>query len=209
MTARGFFVVLEGGEGSGKSTVAAALAVAAERLGRDVVRTREPGGTPVAEAIRGLLLATELPEADPWCEALLFAAARADHVGTVIRPALARGAVVICDRFIDSSAAYQGLGRGLGVAAVREANAVAVLGAQPDLTLLLDIDPEVGLQRAVGHNRMEARSLDFHRAVRAAFLSFAAAEPDCYLVVDAGQPLDAVVAAATEALAQRLTGAVR
>lgn len=209
MTASGFFVVLEGGEGSGKSTVAAALAAAVERLGRVAVRTREPGGTPVAEAIRGLLLSTDLPDPDPWCEALLFAAARADHVGTVIRPALARGAVVVCDRFVDSSAAYQGLGRGLGVAAVREANAVAMRGAQPDLTLLLDIDPVLGLQRALGHNRMEARSLAFHRDVRQAFLSFAAAEPDRYRVIDAAQPIDSVLAVATAALEQRLAEVAR
>jgi dTMP kinase len=209
VTAPGFFIVLEGGEGSGKSTVATALASAAERLGREVVRTREPGGTPVAEAIRGLLLSADLPEADPWCEALLFAAARADHVGALIRPALDRGAVVVCDRFVDSSAAYQGLGRGVGAAAVLEANAVAIAGAQPDLTLLLDIDPMVGLQRAVAHNRMEARSLGFHQAVREAFLSFAAAEPERYRVIDAAQPIDAVVEAATRAMMQRLAEAVR
>jgi dTMP kinase len=207
VTAPGFFLVLEGGEGSGKSTVAAALEHAAAAQGRQVLRTREPGGTPVAEAIRDLLLSQDLPEADPWCEALLFAAARADHVGTAIRPALERGAVVICDRFVDSSAAYQGLGRGLGVAAVREANAAAMAGTVPDLTVVLDIDPAIGLQRAVGHNRMEARSLAFHREVRQAFLDFAAAEPERYCVIDAEQPLASVLAAATAAFEQQLVEA--
>jgi dTMP kinase len=206
VTAPGFFLVLEGGEGSGKSTVAAALERAAAARGRQVLRTREPGGTPVAEAIRDLLLSQELPEADAWCEALLFAAARADHVGTVIRPALEHGDVVICDRFVDSSAAYQGLGRGLGVAAVRSANVAAMAGAVPDLTIVLDIDPAVGLQRAVGHNRMEARGMVFHRQVRQAFLDFAAAEPERYAVIDAGQPLDGVVAAATGAFERQLAG---
>ncbi len=208
MIAPGFFLVLEGGEGSGKSTVSAALERVVVARGRRVLRTREPGGTPVSEAIRDLLLSPELPESDPWCEALLFAAARADHVGSVIRPAVQRGEVVICDRFVDSSAAYQGLGRGLGVAAVRSANVPAIAGTVPDLTLVLDIDPQIGLQRAVGPNRMEARSLAFHRAVRQAFLDFAAAQPDRYLVIDAGRPLAEVVGDAAAAVEQRLAGLV-
>lgn len=199
MTATGFFLALEGGEGSGKSTVAAALEQAFTGWGRQVVRTREPGGTPVAEAIRGLLLSTDLPEAEAWSEALLFAAARADHVGAVVRPALARGDVVICDRFVDSSVAYQGIGRGLGEAAVRAANEPALGGIAPDLTIVLDIDPVIGLRRAVGANRMEARSLAFHTAVRQAFLDFAAADPQRYTVIDASQPVDGVLAAALAA----------
>ncbi len=204
MTNRGFFLALEGGEGSGKSTVARSLEASLVAAGHTVVVTREPGGTRTAEAIRELLLSDRLPEADPWCEALLFAAARADHVGRVIGPALQRGAFVICDRFVDSSVAYQGVGRGLGADAVRQANAVAVGGADPDLTVVLDIDPEVGLRRAVGHNRMEARSLEFHAAVRAAFLGFAEAHPSRYLVVDAGLPAKQVAAAVAEVVDMRL-----
>ncbi len=194
MTQTGLFVVLEGGEGAGKSTVAAALADVLAADGREVVVTREPGGTDAAEALRGLLLDERFADADPWCEALLFAAARADHVAHVIRPALQRGAAIVCDRYVDSSVAYQGVALGLGEPEVRQANARAILGAVPDLTVVLDIAPEAGLRRAVGHNRMEARELAFHESVRAAFLDFAARDPDGYLVIDtrAGGPADAV-----------------
>ena len=198
MKLRGWFLALEGGEGAGKSTVARSLAERIESSGREVVVTREPGGTPVAEAIRTVLLSPELPDAAAWSEALLFAAARADHVQAVIRPALQRGAVVISDRFVDSSVAYQGVGRGLGADAVRRANEVAVAGCAPDLTVVLDIDPAVGLSRAVGANRMEARSMDFHRAVRAAFLAFAAEHPQRYRVLDAGRPAEQVVSAVAQ-----------
>ena len=204
MANRGFFVVLEGGEGSGKSTASRAVAAELAAAGREVVVTREPGGTEVAEAIRDLLLSDRLSSADPWCEALLFAAARADHVGRAIEPALRSGAVVVCDRFVDSSVAYQGAARGLGAAAVRQANAIALRGLRPDLTLVLDIDPAVGLRRAVGHNRMESQSLAFHRAVRAAFLEFAAQEPDRYLVIDAALPALEVGAQAVAAVMARL-----
>jgi len=192
---RGFFLVLEGGEGSGKSTVARALAASLIASGRDVVSTREPGGTPVAEAIRDLLLSDRFAQANPWAEALMFAAARADHVAAVIRPALQREAVVICDRFVDSSVAYQGAALGLGESEVRRANDAAVSGAEPNLTVVLDIDPTIGLARAVGHNRMEARTLDFHRQVRAAFLGFARRWPQRYVVVDASAPAPDVAAA--------------
>ena len=195
MADRGFFLVLEGGEGSGKSTVARALAAGLIASGREVVSTREPGGTPVAEAIRDLLLSDRFAQANPWAEALMFAAARADHVAAVIRPALQREAVVICDRFVDSSVAYQGAALGLGESEVRRANDAAVSGAEPNLTVVLDIDPTIGLARAVGHNRMEARTLDFHRQVRAAFLGFARRWPQRYVVVDASAPAPDVAAA--------------
>jgi dTMP kinase len=191
----GFFLVLEGGEGSGKSTVARAVADRLRACGREVLVTREPGGTPVAEQIRALLLSDGAASADPWCEALLFAAARADHMANAITPALTAGAVVICDRFVDSSVAYQGVGRGLGMAAVRAANAPALQGRQPDLVVVLDVDPATGLARAVGPNRMEAEQLAFHEQVREAFLAFAAADPGRYAVVDAGLPADQVAAA--------------
>jgi dTMP kinase len=203
VTGTPLFVVLEGGEGSGKSTVAAALADALRIGGREVISTREPGGTRAAEALRSLLLDDRFADADPWCEALLFAAARADHVARVIRPALDRGAVVVCDRFVDSSVAYQGVALGLGEQQVRQANAPAIRGAVPDLTVVLDIPADEGLARAVGRNRMEARGLSFHRAVRAAFLEFAARDPGGYLVIDshAAQP-PAVVAQIVARLAQ-------
>lgn len=200
----GFFLALEGGEGSGKSTLARALAEQFRDAGRSVVVTREPGGSPAAEAIRDLLLSDRMAGADPWCEALLFAAARADHVASVIGPALASGSIVICDRFVDSSVAYQGVARGLGEAAVRGANAVAVGDAAPDLTVVLDIDPQVGLARAVGHNRMEAEGLAFHAQVRAAFLEFAARRPQAYLIVPADQPVPQVVATIATVVRQRM-----
>lgn len=204
MIGTGFFLALEGGEGSGKSTLAQTLAEQFRSEGRTVVVTREPGGSPRAEAIRDLLLSDRMAGADPWCEALLFAAARADHVASVISPALAAGSVVICDRFVDSSVAYQGIARGLGELAVRQANAVAVAGAEPDLTVVLDIAPLVGLARAVGHNRMEAEGLTFHSTVRAAFLSFAERSPRNYLVVDAEQPAEDVAAVIATQVRQRM-----
>ena len=203
VTTKGFFLALEGGEGSGKSTLARLLQQRFAAAGAEVVLTREPGGTPAAEAIRDLLLSDRLAEADAWCEALLFAAARADHAARTIRPALAAGAVVICDRFVDSSVAYQGVARGLGERAVRQANAVAIAGAEPDLTVVLDIDPAVGLSRAVGHNRMEAEPMAFHALVRGAFLDFASRDPSRYLVVDAAQPAERVAAIVAAAVGQR------
>lgn len=197
--ATGAFVVFEGGEGAGKSTVIAAVAQHCRDAGRDVVTTREPGGTPTAEAIRDVLLA---PTAEPMsdrCEALLFAAARADHVAKVIRPAIGRGALVLCDRFVDSSLAYQGFARGLDVAEVRQLSRWACDGLVPDLTIVLDLDPGVGLARARDGNRMEAQGLEFHRAVRAGLLALAAEAPSRYAVVDAGAALPAVVAAALAA----------
>lgn len=201
MNRTGFFLALEGGEGSGKSTVARLLAQRFEAAGASVLVTREPGGSPAAEAIRDLLLSDAMAGAEAWCEALLFAAARADHVAQVIRPALAAGRLVICDRFVDSSVAYQGVARGLGEGQVRQANAVAVGDAAPDLVAVLDIDPGVGLVRAEGHNRMEAEGLAFHRQVRQAFLDFARRDPGRYRVVDArasAQEVAAVVATAVE-----------
>ncbi len=197
----GAFVVFEGGEGAGKSTVIAAVAEDFLAAGREVVTTREPGGTPTAEAIRGVLLApADAPMADR-CEALLFAAARADHVAKVIRPAIARGALVLSDRFVDSSLAYQGFARGLDVDEVRGLSRWACDGVEPDLTIVLDLDPQVGLERARDGNRMEAQGLDFHRAVRAGLLSLAAQAPSRYVVVDAARPLTMVVADSLAAMA--------
>jgi dTMP kinase len=182
---QGLFVVFEGGEGAGKSTQVQRLATALTDQGYDVVVTREPGATPAGARIRALLLdpATTLA---PRAEALLYAADRAQHVANVVLPALARGAVVISDRYVDSSLAYQGAGRALDVAEVRALSEWATEKLVPALTLLLDVDPSAGLGRATGSpDRIEQESLSFHRAVRQGFLDLAAEHPDRYLVVDA------------------------
>jgi dTMP kinase len=187
----GFFVAFEGGEGAGKSTQVRLLAESLAAQGLEVVTTREPGGTPSGAAIRSLLLdpATHL---SPRAEALLYAADRAHHVATVIRPALDRGAVVISDRYVDSSLAYQGAGRTLDRADVAYLSTWATQGLVPDFTVLLDLDPEVGLARAGDPDRLEAEPLDFHRRVRAGFLDLALAEPSRYVVVDAERAPEAV-----------------
>ena len=155
-----------------------------------MVRTREPGGTPAAEAIRHVLLDPANTGLDDRAEALLFAASRGDHAARVIRPALERGDIVISDRFMDSSVAYQGVGRDLGVERVAELSLWATRGLRPDLTILLDVDPEVGLARVVGPDRLESEPLEWHRRVRQGFLEIAAAEPDRYLVLDASRPAE-------------------
>ena len=196
----GYFVAFEGGEGAGKSSQEGLLAQALTARGRSVVRTREPGGTPAGERIREVLLSPEFEGLDPRAEALLFAAARGEHVARVIRPALERGDVVICDRYIDSSVAYQGYGRELGPRRVRELSLWATHDLVPDLTIVLDVDPEVGLARFAQRDRLEAEPLAYHQQVRAAFLALAEAEPDRYLVVDAGRDVDAIA----EAILQRV-----
>lgn len=188
----GLFVVFEGGEGAGKSTQVRLLAEALGQRGAEVVVTREPGATPVGSRIRALLLdpATEL---SARAEAMLYAADRAQHVATLVRPALERGAVVISDRFVDSSLAYQGAGRELPAEHVAELSRWATGGLQPDVTVLLDIDPAAGLSRATGTpDRIEQESLAFHVAVRQGFLDLAAADADRYLVVSATLPPETV-----------------
>jgi len=207
MRARGPFITFEGGEGAGKSTQVRLLATTLRSDGFEVVVTREPGGSPAGERIRGLLLDPDLGSLAPRAEALLFAAARADHVASLIEPALARGAVVICDRFVDSSLAYQGVGRGLGVPEVARLTRFATGGLVPDLTVLLDVDPRVGLERAgrsATADRIEAEELSFHVAVRRAFLDLAEADPDRHLVVPAStgvRETAALIAVAVGALA--------
>jgi dTMP kinase len=196
---QGLFVVFEGGEGSGKTTQVNALAELLRSQGRDVVVTREPGATDLGARIRNLLLHDCTPS--PRAEALLYAADRAHHVATVIRPALARGAVVISDRYIDSSLAYQGAGRTLPVNEVSWLSNWATGGLKPDLVVVLDIDPAVGLGRAAargGVDRLERESLAFHERVRLAFLDLAAADPRRYLVLDASQPPEKISAKVAE-----------
>jgi dTMP kinase len=188
----GRLIAFEGVEGSGKSTQLELLRRALEGRGREVVVTREPGGTPAGERVRALLLDPGV-ELRPRAEALLFAAARAELVEAVIRPALERGAVVLCDRYLDSSLAYQGEARGLGRDPVAQVNRFATGGLVPDLVVLLDLDPAAGLaRRARDPDRIEAQDLGFHRRVRDAFRDLAADEPERFAVVDAAAPVDEV-----------------
>lgn len=180
------FVTFEGVDGSGKSTQAQLLTEWLVSRGRDVVSTREPGGTPLGEGVRHLLL--EGTEMTPWAEAALFAAARAELVETVIRPALERGAWVVCDRYIDSSVAYQGIARGLGVGRVLELNLAAVRGLIPDRTFMLLLDPAVGRARqASSPDRIEAEDDAFRAAVDEAYRGLAALFPQRIVAVDATQ----------------------
>jgi dTMP kinase len=184
------FIVFEGGEGAGKSTQSRALADYLEARGHRVRRTREPGGTPAAEAIRAVLLDPAHTGLDDRAEALLFAAARGDHAARVIRPALAEGDIVISDRYIDSSVAYQGVARDLGADRVADLSLWATGGLLPDLTIVLDVDPSVGLARVVGPDRLESEPVEWHQRVRRAFLDIAAAQPDRYLVLDGSRPVE-------------------
>jgi dTMP kinase len=201
----GVFVVFEGGEGAGKSTQVTRLAEALQASGHEVVVTREPGATDVGARIRGLVLdKNEAPS--PRAEALLYAADRAHHVATVVRPALARGAVVISDRYVDSSLAYQGAGRTLPVQEISWLSSWATGGLKPDLVVLLDVDPSVGLSRVdsrgLGTDRLESESRSFHERVRYAFLDLAAADPKRYLVLDAARPADEI----SEVVQRRIAG---
>ncbi|MEU5549256.1 dTMP kinase [Micromonospora sp. NPDC047793] len=193
----GLFVVFEGGEGAGKSTQLAQLAERLRGDGRDVVVTREPGATAVGTRIRSMVLDTTGDEApSPRAEALLYAADRAHHVATVVRPALVRGAVVISDRYVDSSLAYQGAGRTLPVDEVSWLSSWATGGLKPDLVVLLDVDPRTGLSRVAARSqaadRLEAESVGFHERVRYAFLDLAAADPKRYLVLDGSRPAEEI-----------------
>jgi dTMP kinase len=193
-TPRGFFIAFEGGEGAGKSTQERLLADSLTALGHSVVRTREPGGTPAGEVMRHVVLSPEFEGLDARAEALLFAASRGEHVARVIRPALERGDVVICDRYLDSSVAYQGHGRDLGAQRVRDLSMWATRDLLPDLTVLLDIDPAIGLSRVSDPDRLEAEPLAYHQRVRDAFLVIAADDPQRYLVLDAARPAEDLAA---------------
>lgn len=201
-------VTLEGGEGAGKSTVLAALRRVLQDSGEEVVPTREPGGTPLAEQIRGLLLDQSHEPPTAHAELLLMFAARAQHVAGAVRPALARGAWVLSDRFTDASYAYQGAARGgdIGLIGLLEER---VVGIAPGLTLLLDVPVEVGLARALKRgsaDRIESEAAEFFERVRSGYLARARAEPDRFRIIDAGQPLEAVREQAVEALQSYLRG---
>ena len=181
--ARGLFVCFEGGEGAGKSTQAQLLA---ETLGEgEVLLTREPGGTPTGQRIREILLDPQTGDLDHRAEALLYAADKSEHLRAVILPALERGAVVVCDRYVDSTLAYQGAGRDLDPEELEGIVRWATNGLRPHLTVLLDVAPSEGLGRFDERDRMEAEGLEFHARVREGFLSLAAQDPEHYLVLDA------------------------
>ncbi|MFI5688913.1 dTMP kinase [Streptomyces sp. NPDC051636] len=190
---KGFFIALEGGDGAGKSTQAEALAEWIRAKGHEVVLTREPGATPVGKRLRSILLDVSSAGLSHRAEALLYAADRAEHVDTVVRPALERGAVVISDRYIDSSVAYQGAGRDLSPTEIARINRWATNGLVPHLTVLLDVSPEAARERFTeAPDRLESEPAEFHARVRAGFLTLAASDPGRYLVVDAGQEPEAV-----------------
>ncbi|XPP27637.1 MAG: dTMP kinase [Leucobacter sp.] len=188
----GLFITFEGGDGAGKSTQAELLASWLNGRGFEVVRTREPGGTPLGATLRDLLLHGE--HVAPRAEALLYAADRAQHVAEVVRPALERGAAVVQDRYIDSSLAYQGAGRPLAVEEIRDLSEWATESLTPGLTVLLDVSPELGAERrsAAGQtaDRLESEAVEFHRRVREGFLGLAEADPDRFLVLDAARPVE-------------------
>ena len=195
---RGLFITFEGGEGAGKSTQIRRLAEKLQRTGYGTVVTREPGGSPGAEALRHVILSGAAEPFGPRMEALLFAAARSDHVEQVIRPAIDRGAIVLCDRFLDSSRVYQGEGGEEARAFVEQLERITVNGMMPDLTLILDIDAEIGLKRASARrgdgeaDRFEKETLETHQRRREAFLTIARQEPDRCIVIDASEHEDNV-----------------
>lgn len=213
----GLFVTFEGGEGAGKSTQIRRLSQRLEALGRQVVATREPGGSPIAESIREFLLCGEARRFGPLAETMLFAAARADHVASTIRPALERGAVVLCDRFADSTRVYQGALGAVPATALDALEGIAMGPLRPDLTLILDVPVELGLSRAEGRrrelgerpDRFEEENLAFHSRIREAFLAVAAAEPQRCAVVDAAGTPDEVEARVWASVQTRLPQAGR
>lgn len=206
--ARGRFITLEGGEGAGKSTQIRLLADALRGIGIDVVTTREPGGSPGAEAVRDLLVNGDPGRWLPVSEAMLLSAARHDHVMRTIRPALDAGQWVLCDRFADSTMAYQGFGHGLDRTMLTVLRDIAVAGTMPDLTLILDIDPVQGLARAAarrgGEDRYERMQVAFHERLRNGYQAIAKAEPERCALIDASIGIDAIQAAIRATVTDRL-----
>lgn len=203
------FITIEGPEGSGKSTVANIIVRRLEQLGYDVVHTREPGGTPIAESIRNVILDKNNTNLDARAEALLYAASRRQHLIEKVWPALKEGKIVICDRYLDSSLAYQGGARGLGVDNILNINVFATEGTFPDVTLLFDITPEEGLKRIAANanrevNRLDLEKIDFHHKVRQTFLELADKYKDRYIIIDASKPLENVVEQAWEQIKKKL-----
>jgi len=205
---KGRFITLEGGEGAGKTTLAKALSSALEEQGIKTLITREPGGTPNAEALRNLLVEGETDRWSPLSETLLLYAARVDHLERLIRPALEQGIWVICDRFSDSTRAYQGAAGGMSTAQISEIDTACMAGFGPDLTFVVDLDPETGLertrQRGEGATRFERKPAAFHHALRVAFLDIARDAAERCVVLDGALPADQVASSALAVLAERL-----
>ena len=203
------FITLEGPEGSGKTTAVEAAVKKLQEMGYEIVRTREPGGTPIAEQIRNVILDKDNTAMDGRTEALLYAASRRQHLVEKVWPALKEGKIVICDRYLDSSLAYQGGARGLGIDNILNVNLFATENTWPDLTLLFDIRPEVGLARINANanrevNRLDLEELSFHNKVRDSFLELAKRFPDRFVIIDAEQDREAVAKATMEAILSRL-----
>ena len=203
------FITLEGPEGSGKTTAVNVAVRELEKLGYSIVRTREPGGTPIAEQIRNVILDKANTAMDPRTEALLYAASRRQHLVEKVWPAVKEGKIVICDRYLDSSLAYQGGARGLGIENILNINMFATEGTFPDLTLLFDIEPEVGLARIAANasrevNRLDLEKLDFHKNVRNTFLDLAKRYPDRFVIIDASKSQEEVAKATLDVILARL-----
>ena len=203
------FITLEGPEGSGKTTAVDAACKALEGMGYQIVRTREPGGTPIAEQIRNVILDKANTSMDPRTEALLYAASRRQHLVEKVWPALKEGKIVVCDRYLDSSLAYQGGARDLGVENVLNVNLFATENTWPDLTLLFDIKPEVGLARIASNasrevNRLDLEKIEFHNKVRETFLALAKRYPDRYVIIDASKSREEVAKDTLDAILKRL-----
>ncbi|MGV3564671.1 MAG: dTMP kinase [Nocardioides sp.] len=208
-TDTGLFVCFEGGEGSGKSTQSRLLRDHLEQQGREVLLTFEPGDTPVGAELRRIVLSPETGALSDRTEVLLYAADKAEHVDTVVLPALERGAVVVTDRYVDSTLAYQGAGRTLPVADVAHVARWATGDLRPHLTVVLDLEPSAGLGRFEGRDRIEGESLEFHQRVRQAFLDMAAEDPEHYLVLDARAAVEEIAAAIRERVEALLPGVTR
>lgn len=204
----GRFITFEGGEGTGKSTQSSKLAEALHAANIDTVVTREPGGAPGAEEIRNLLVDGAVDKWDPFTETLLHITARHDHVEKTVRPALSADKWVVCDRFLHSTRAYQGYGQGQDLNTIDALHEIALWGLHPDLTIVLDLDVEIGLKRAFGRGdekgtRYETMGVDFHQRVRSGFLEMADQSLDNFVVIDAGQEIETIALAVKEAVHQR------
>ncbi|MBO7573718.1 MAG: dTMP kinase [Bacilli bacterium] len=203
------FITIEGPEGSGKTTAVDTAVKELEKMGYQIVRTREPGGTPIAEQIRNVILDKNNTAMDQRTEALLYAASRRQHLVEKVWPALKEGKIVICDRYLDSSLAYQGGARGLGIDNILSVNNFATEGTFPDLTLLFDLQPELGLARIAANsnrevNRLDLEKLDFHRKVRETFLELAKRYPERFVVIDASQNREEVAKKTLEVMLSRI-----
>ncbi|MGG4443845.1 dTMP kinase [Brevibacillus fortis] len=206
---KGRFITIEGGEGAGKSTVIAKLYEELKARGVDVLLTREPGGIDIAEKIREIILNPAHTQMDERTEALLYAAARGQHLAEKVLPSLAEGKLVLCDRFIDSSLAYQGHARGLGIEAVYQINRFAVGDCMPELTLFFDVRPEIGLARINASrgrevNRLDLEGMRFHELVREGYQLVMERDPERFVVIDAELPMEQVYQSALQALLDRL-----